>query len=66
MRDCKSFQHENVFGVSLTKLNFFSWQIYINLTLEAKLQAKKLNFNLNKMYENNLQKVVTFRTTSAV
>jgi hypothetical protein len=33
---------------------------YINLTFEVIVQAQKQIFNLNKMYENNLQKVVIF------
>jgi hypothetical protein len=58
----KSFQHENVFATSLTSVYFFYQKFYLNLTFEVKYKHKKLIINLNKMYENNLQKVVIFIT----
>jgi hypothetical protein len=64
MRFCKSFQHENVFGRYLTEVNREKWNFYLNLTFEASISTLNSIFNLNKMYENNLQEVVIFITVS--
>ncbi len=66
MRKCESFQHENVFEVQLTCVPDVKPKIYLNLTFEVKYKRIKTNSNLNKMYENNLQKVVIFNASNAI
>lgn len=62
----ESFQHENVFGTHLEDVNKIGQNFYLILTFEVKVYAQKTNSNLNKMYENNLQKVVIFITLTSV
>ena len=37
MRNCESFQHENVFATQLTRLNKNCWNFYLNFTFEVEV-----------------------------
>ena len=66
MKNRESFQHYYVFVFNLTSVFFLR---KINLTkfnVRSKNISTKLISNLNKMYENNLQKVVIFIAISAI
>ncbi len=66
MKNQESFQHYYVFVFNLTSVFFLR---KINLTkfnVRSKNISTKLISNLNKMYENNLQKVVIFIAISAI
>ncbi len=66
MKNQESFQHYYVFVFNLTSVFFLR---KINLTkfnVRSKNISTKLISNLNKMYENNLQKVVIFIAISTI